>query len=365
MLRPLRQMPLFLLCMALLLLLALATVFGKYREQSAMENRTLAPPVTVTLAGIRSGAVMRQTEEYLTDHFIARDAFVLLAGGMDTALLRTEKNGHPAGLPPDGGYAGYRDGYGRAECAGHGRDCQAHRHGCHGRHRAAFLRRHAGAPAAVLPAADQKALLDALYTQSGLPAIDTLQALLPLGEAAYYRTDHHWTADGAAAVYRALCEAWGLTAAPPAARLTADAFFGSYYAKVPRPFMQGDRFAFDQPDGVRLVIDGEAMPGLLDTAQLQARDKYAALLYGNHARITLEGPGEGTLLVVKDSYANALLPLLAQHFRRVEVFDPRYSLQRIDALYMEVHADRLLYVYGLSTLLTDRNLITQTVWEEN
>lgn len=358
-----KRTPLYILCMAVLLSLAVLTAFSPRREFSDMENRVLAQPAAVTVEGILAGDVTRQTEDCLADQFIGRDLFILVQNGLDAVLLRTEKDGILLGERLMACTQNLQTGTALQNAKAMGEIAAAAQ--------ADATVVIAPLSSAVTPErlppfyrpADQKALLEELYALSGLDCLDSLSVLLPLGEAAYYRSDPHWTAEGVKAVYLALCEAWGFAPKTDVNRLTAGGFYGSYYAKTPRPFFRADTFTFDEPAGISLVIGGETMPGLLDEAQLAKRDQYAALLYGNPARNTLEGPGEGVLLVVKDSFANALLPLLAQHFRRVETFDPRYALQSIPDACAALGADRLLFVYGLSTLLTDRNLILQTVWE--
>ena len=46
-------------------------------------------------------------------------------------------------------------------------------------------------------------------------------------------------------------------------------------------------------------------------------------LYGNNSYTTIQGSGKGKLLVIKDSYANCLVPYLAQHYAQIGVIDPR------------------------------------------
>lgn len=359
----LKQMPLFLLCMAVLVSLMLLTVFSPRRDRSDMENRTLAAPVAVTAEGILSGDVMRQTEDYLTDHFIGRDQFILLQNGLDAAMLRTEKSGILLGsrLMVDTQYMNTETALENAKAIG-----------------ALAAASRADATAVLVPLStaitperlplfyqplNQQSLLEEMDAATGLACLDTMSVLLPLGEAAYYRSDHHWTADGVKAVYGALCGMWGIEPKTDMQRKWYDGFYGGYYAKTPRPFFLADTFAFDEPAGVTAVIRGEIMPSLLDSWYLKQRDKYSAILYGNPARVTLEGPGEGVLFVVKDSFANALVPLLAQHFARVEMFDPRYTLDPIPEAFAASGAEKMLFVYGLTTLLNDRSLILQTGWE--
>ena len=108
------------------------------------------------------------------------------------------------------------------------------------------------------------------------------------------------------------------------------------------------------------------MDGLWDADALGARDKYAALLYGNPARATLTGEtGTGTLLVLKDSYANALLPAVATHFARTEVVDLRYFNGDLAEIAKETEVEKVLCIYGMNTFLTDRSLALVAASFEN
>jgi hypothetical protein len=73
-------------------------------------------------------------------------------------------------------------------------------------------------------------------------------------------------------------------------------------------------------------------------------------LGGNYATLTVdqgESDTRPTLLLIKDSFANALMPFLARHFRILAV-DPRYAKPDFDVLFQK--ADRALLLCGLGTL---------------
>lgn len=362
--RRLGKAPLFAGAMALLLCLAALQAVLPRRVRSDMENRSLAQVAAPTMGTVLSGAWMRDMESFVADQFPGRDRWMHLQALWDAALLRVERNGILLGKA---GWLFERADHLTLRTAE--QSVQA----------VAEIAGHADAPVtlllvplssavheAYLPAAyrpdDQAVVLSALYDMAGVACIDILAAME--AEAAhqslYYRTDHHWTMDGARLAYGALAEAWSLPAAEQRIEnVAAEGFYGTYFARAPSPLIQGDSISFDVPAGIELLVEGEAEPALLDPAQWQARDKYAALLWGNHGHITLTGgdPSGGTLLVIKDSYANALLPLLAQHFARIEAVDPRYYGGDLPTLLDEMEADRILCLYGLTTLLTDRNLI--------
>lgn len=92
---------------------------------------------------------------------------------------------------------------------------------------------------------------------------------------------------------------------------------------------------------------------------LEQADKYPVFLSGNHARVHIETDAQSDkrLLVIKDSYAHALAPFLAEEYRTIDLIDLRYfKRQTISDWLRENPADEILFVYGLSSLTQDKNL---------
>ena len=368
----LRACPLFTGATALLLALAVACCVAPAREKSEMENRRLARQTAPDVSSVLSGKWMQSAENALADQFPLRDEMMLLNALKETAALRTEHSGvlrlTGGRLVPD---------CAALDTAAAVRAAEA----------LAEIRTALDLPVTlllaplssrlyldVLPAgyvpADQAALTDAVVAACGdqITVLDCFDALAaqPDAEALFYRTDHHWTADGARCAYEQLCASWGLAPATPSGRLYAPGFYGSAYARAPQPLVSADTLTFDRFDSVVYAIDGAAMDGLWDEAALGARDKYAALLYGNPARATLTSEtGTGTLLVLKDSYANALLPAVATHFARTEVVDLRYFNGDLAEIAKETEVEKVLCIYGMNTFLTDRSLALVAASFEN
>lgn len=209
------------------------------------------------------------------------------------------------------------------------------------------------------PVADEEALLEAVQTDgvTFVPVLDLMRAQKN-ASLLFFRTDHHWTLEGARIGYRALCEALALPPFEMAADHTFEGFFGSFFARSPSPFIQGDTLSFPDPKGIRLSANGEEKDGLYDREKMQGRDKYAALLYGNWGIITLENeaaPG-GTLFVVKDSYANLLLPTLARHYSKIVAADARYFTGDIVQAVLESEAETLVCLFGINTFSQSRSV---------
>ena len=87
------------------------------------------------------------------------------------------------------------------------------------------------------------------------------------------------------------------------------------------------------------------------------KDKYAVFLGGNHGHIGIYGEGEGreTLLVIKDSFANSVIPYLAETYN-LEVYDLRYFKGNIDKEVSEISPDKILLLYGIESVVTDASI---------
>lgn len=177
-------------------------------------------------------------------------------------------------------------------------------------------------------------------------------------DACWYRTDHHWTAAGAYFAYVRLSRSLGYTPLPADAftvEVVSDSFLGSSAAAAGFPAISPDTVSvWRHPDEgeFRVMRDGTPAPfgGLYDTEKLQGSDQYAVFLGGNCGVLTVdrgEADTRPVLLVIKDSFANSLLPFLAQHYRILAV-DPRYKTGGLQTIANEV--DLALVLCGMQTL---------------
>lgn len=367
-----KQIPVFLLAMALLIGLALVQLIWPAKEHSDIENRPLAQLQAPSLSAIRTGRWMKDAEDYVADQFPGRAQWMNLQAVWDTALLRTERNSILLGK---NGWMFEKTDHLALRTAGQNAQAIGSLAGFVDVPVSMML---VPMSSAVYPQLlprwyepdDQSAIMDGLYAQAGgAEAIDVLGRMRAddTRDMLYFQTDHHWSLAGAMHGYDALAQAWSLEKQDwPSEHIGRAGFYGTYFSRAPYPLATGDTLMFDATEHIKLTVNGEDKPGLYSPEQMAARDKYAALLWGNHGHITLESPAQGgALLVIKDSYANMLLPKLAQHFSRIEAIDLRYFTGDLAALLQETEAERILCLYGLTTFLTDRNLLLHSAAWEN
>ncbi len=183
---------------------------------------------------------------------------------------------------------------------------------------------------------DQGAIVTHLREQVNASYID-LMALLKEGSTGlYYRTDHHWTTQGAIQAYKALVTAMGHEPVEEYDfEQVADSYVGSNYGKAALKSIEKDRIylahnpVLDHLSVCRYeTADAfECYDSVYFEEKASGLDPYDVFLGGAGPIIIIENDraqGNKELVVFKDSYAHALAPFLAQHFSRVTLIDLRY-----------------------------------------
>lgn len=188
-------------------------------------------------------------------------------------------------------------------------------------------------------------------------------------ERLYYRTDHHWTTEGAYRAYCLMMEALGQSSVPhddfTVEQITD--FYGTSYSKSGLWLTEPDTLELWTDSDIQAVTtvydanraDPVTREGMFFREYLEDADKYPVFLSGNHARVHIETNADSgkRLLVIKDSYAHALAPFLAEEYSTIDLIDLRYFKQQTISSWLEENpADEILLVYGLSSLVEDKNL---------
>ena len=186
------------------------------------------------------------------------------------------------------------------------------------------------------------------------PLLNTLQSAK---ENAFYKTDHHLSAEGTYRVYLALSEALGFEPYSidkfDLITLTNE-FFGTSYSKSGFFFTEPDKIRAPKPQGDKYqttIVNLESFNGFYDYSYLDKKDKYATFLSGNNAHVKIEDTSEKkeTVLLIKDSYAHALAPFLCEHYN-IELIDPRYFRGSIEKYAEKNDIKSVIFLFGLDTL---------------
>ncbi len=330
---------------------------------SAVENRNLAEWPALTAAGLGDGSYTAALEAYATERFPAR-----------TLLRQTRSLFHLArGSCEVGGVLLCRDGSLAKRMTVNPRALAQNLTALQKLSKLtdlpltiAVAPRRIDARTAVLPTLYSPEENKQVWAQllAALPEAVTFPTLT--AAAHWYRTDHHWTTEGAFAAYGALAEQlhitpYGQTDFTPT--VVSDRFYGTSHAAAGIPFLQADRitlYRYETDGDMTLLLDGKLAPfeGFYDFDKLQTRDGFGVFFGGNYGTLEITGGTKRErLLVIKDSFANALLPFLARHFDLLAV-DPRYTAEPLSAFAQ--NADRILVLCGMQTLCETPVLRTLT-----
>lgn len=360
--KPTRRIhPTLLMFFGFILVLAVADLLTPVKNFSELENRYLKQPPTFSLASLLDGSYTQNVENYVNDQFVGRDSWISVKSKAETALLKVENNGIVYGK--DGRLFEKYTSYDQEQLSKN----------------LAFLEEFAAGQSNVtfsvvpagymltpedLPAGlqlvDQGAVLPQI--QAAVPSahwIDTLDLLSQSGDQdLYYRTDHHWRVKGAYLFYEAFCQNRGLepAAADELPLREVEGFYGTYFSKCKKTGIQPDTLSFYDIPVASVTVDGVEKENWYDEAALSSRDKYGALLYGNGGLTILRnGDGERKLLLIKDSYSNALAPIFLQNYDQVYIVDLRSFPQGMQQLCAEQDFTDILILYSFSNICSDTN----------
>ncbi|MDE5819603.1 MAG: hypothetical protein K2I07_09840 [Lachnospiraceae bacterium] len=398
----------FVLLLAMLVFFGMWQMAAKKRAYSPSERRLLATKPVLTKESVLDASYMSAYEEYLTDQFPMRDQWITLKTYCGLLLGRRESGG--VYIARDRSLIElHMPEIAAGETAERNEECLI-----------VFLRDMNAAgvrnvrvmlvPTAdgiwrdkVSPFAeqlDQQAYLEqfsAVLSEQGLSLcyVDVWEGLAAYaGAPIYYKTDHHWTMQGAHAGYAAYVRSFtdmdGADGTLLPKQSGAVLPWSDYETQIVRADFHGTTAAkcglYDVEDAImlvyppgsgteryRVVYDGgeSESDSLYALLNAQGDDPYSVYLDGNHAMteifVTRERAKEAasgaessgvetekrSLLLIKDSYANCFAPYLTGLYDEITLIDLRYYNGSLRALVEEHGYTDVLVLYNLPNFLTE------------
>lgn len=353
------------LLIVMVIALALATLIRPKADFSPMENRQLKKKISISKEAILSRRTMEDFEQFIADHFLFRNYWVDLKVKVD-----------------------YLMGQRISEDVYRGQD--------------GYLIQHFSLPdqdvldQAVHDLEDfSEALPDWKKTMILIPTgahvlEDKLPSYAPVGdeagllkfldqalghhyhqvkifdlmktksreEALYYKTDHHWNAQGAFVAASAFLrdrdllpsslEEWSRRESP-------EPFYGSLYSRSGYYNNEADLMEVYYKDDLEddLVVDyhGDTdLEGIYDWDAFHKKDQYTVFFGGNYGQVDIENPNgiiEQPLVILKDSYANAFIPYILPYYKHVRMLDLRFIRGEVMD-YLPENGEILLIYNGIS-----------------
>ena len=185
---------------------------------------------------------------------------------------------------------------------------------------------------------DQDAMIDKINAKlaegiNGINCYDELRAHRE--EYLFYKSDHHWTALGAYYAYRCFALSRGLKPTE----------LSSFEKVLLNDNYHGSMYGYTNDERVKNIVDEvyAYLPtkehtmtisyknGTSRTYQssiVQSMKSYLSFLAGDNVFVHINvpsNPQDQNIIVVKDSFGNAFIPYLTEHYGNIYVIDPRHT----------------------------------------
>ena len=347
------------------------TLTGSVKQYSENENRYLAGKPELSAASVSDGKYMKDVESYLSDQFIGRSTLVKTRTAIDIMLGKKEVNGVFIGK--DHFLFEKPSAYDENKV---GKTIQKIN---------SFTQNHpkinsfmAIAPNAsdVLreympknaPNENQAEQIETIYTQM-VPEMNTIDIYSTLEnnndkQNLYYRTDHHWTTQAAEIAFKQIAANMELDASKvpyESYALTND--FQGTLASSSGLFNAKDTIYMTVPKTdvqyfVTYVAENKKTASVFDGEKLDEKNKYEVFFGGNFSQIKIDTTlnSKKTLMIIKDSYANCLSPMLIPYYKTIVIIDPRYYKDNIEQTVKNEGVTDILWLYNADTFLSDTSI---------
>lgn len=213
---------------------------------------------------------------------------------------------------------------------------------------------------------DQKAAIDYYYESMDrsvvqVPIFDTLYQHRE--ENIFFATDHHWTALGAYYSYQQFAKAKGIQAHELSEykKMSFPNFIGSYYSSTQAKELKDNPEVVDAyvPLSVNQMSITEKSgnqlkwPIVNDVSSYQPGNKYSCFIGGDNPYSVIDNPNlsdGSTCLVIKESFGNAFVPFLVDHYQKVIVVDYRYYKENLIQLAKDNHVTDVIFANNIEAI---------------
>ena len=357
----------------ILFLVMIVNLIVPDREESEMENRALESRPSFNMTTIMTGDFMEQWESYLSDQFVGRNMWRSIKVGLDRLGGGRMENNIFIGksgqlmenieVPEEDQL---NDNLAAIEN---------------------FLQTYEDIPVTMMlvpdaacilsdsfPAfaqvEDQRQMFSMVERELG-DSVNWIDAVSILNnhrsEKLYYKTDHHWTTQGAFYVFQEAAKTLGIEGDVSdnfVSYTVTDSFNGVLASSSGVGLDEKEEIDIYVPTGgdddvvVNYVDEGRKTTSLYDSSKLETRDKYGVFLGGNTSVIDIRtvSTSQKRLLLVKDSFADCFIPFLAPYYREIVVVDPGYYSGTMSDIMDSYRISDIMILYSGNTFFTDNNI---------
>ena len=97
---------------------------------------------------------------------------------------------------------------------------------------------------------------------------------------------------------------------------------------------------------------------IYDYDALNRKDKYTIYFGGNYGVVNIRTKvdNDKRLLIIKDSYANSLVPYLTSEYEHITMVDPRFYTGSIEQVISDNKINEILVFYEMSNFVNDSEM---------
>lgn len=182
----------------------------------------------------------------------------------------------------------------------------------------------------------------------------------------YYKTDHHWTTKGSLKAYQKYCNEIGIKPLVDkdfTIEVVSDDFLGTSYRKANFYLDKAEeieKYILKNPVNLEVIYDRiKTSDDLYNEKFLSKTDKYSYFLGGDHSlvEINTDVKNNQSVLILKDSFANSMIPFLTSHYSNIYVVDMRYYNDNIINFIKVNEIEEVLMLYNVQTFVQEKTML--------
>ncbi len=188
-------------------------------------------------------------------------------------------------------------------------------------------------------------------------------------EYIYYRNDHHWTTLGAWYGYQAYLQVCDndnekekeklAQKKKQALKSVSNNFLGTTYSKI-NMYSKKDEIFVYEPEGTFSVVynQGEKTEdSFYQWKYLEEEDQYSVFSGGNQGILEITGGKKNgkVLMLIKDSFANCMIPFFMEDYEKVIVVDMRQINAGLSMVMRMYQPSDVIVLYNIVQFMQDRD----------
>ena len=209
----------------------------------------------------------------------------------------------------------------------------------------------------------ENATLDSIYSQLAHPADPRAVFKEKQNDYLYYKTDHHWTSQGAMIGAQHLLNSMSITFNPEwfTPLPVVEGFEGTLASKTASYGLSDQIDVYKDNQNTEYTVtwnDGHQSTTIYDRDALNRKDKYEVFLSQNQGLVHIStlANSQENLLLLKDSYANSLIPFLVPYFKNIYIVDPRYYYDNLNYVLSSGQITKIAMVFSYNNFVSTISL---------